>query len=86
MPCGISSKNKADLTAIRGKGDKAMKLHIKWRYPDEEKTHENTFYGINPAKTNINYGFLYFEAMENPQNKHWTFPLTHIVEMHMEEE
>ena len=63
-----------------------MKLYIKWRYPDEEQNHEHTFYDINPKKVNISYGFLYFEATEEPQNKHWTFALNHIIEMHMEEE
>ena len=63
-----------------------MKLIIKWRYPDEEQTHEHIFYDINPKKINIGYGFLYFEAMEEPQKKHWTFALSHIIEMHMEEE
>lgn len=63
-----------------------MKLYIKWRYPNEKETHEHTFYDINPTKTNISYGSLYFESTENPSEKHWLFPLSHVVEMHMEEE
>ena len=65
-----------------------MKLYIKWRYPNEvePKDHEHTFFDINPKKINISFGFLYFEAFEEPQNKNWTFPMSHIVEMHMEEE
>ena len=65
-----------------------MNLHIKWKYPDEiePKIHEHTFYDINPKKINISYGSLYFEAMENPAEKHWQYPISHVIEMEMEEE
>ena len=63
-----------------------MKLILKWRYPDEEEIHEHTFYDINPKKITIHYNMLYFEANENPKEKHWTILLNHIVEMYMEEE
>ena len=71
-----------------------MKLHIEWRYPEEvdaigadfAKKHEHTFYDINPKSISIEYGQLYFEANENPNDKHWLFPISHVVKMKMEEE
>ena len=63
-----------------------MTLYIKWRYPNEEEKHEARFTNINPKKTNISYGFLYFESYEDPNDKHWNFPINHIIEMRMEEE
>ena len=65
-----------------------MKLHIKWRYPNEvePKIHEHTFYDINPKTVSIHYGFLGFCAYEDPANKHWTYAIDHIVEMEMEDE
>lgn len=65
-----------------------MKLNIEWKYPDEiePKIHTHTFYDINPKSINISNGYLYFEGFENPADKHWLFPITHIVEMRMEEE
>ena len=63
-----------------------MKLYIKWRYPNEEKIHEHTFYDIDPKTVGIHYGFLGFCAYENPEEKNWNFPISHVVEMEMEEE
>ena len=65
-----------------------MKLHIEWKHPDEiePKTHEHNFYDINPKSINIEYGYLYFEAYEDPNDKHWMFPITHVTTMRMEEE
>ncbi len=60
-----------------------MKLEIKWRYPDETEIHEHTFFDIDPSTISIAYGFLTF-GTEGYQ-KHWNFPLNHVVDMRMKE-
>lgn len=60
-----------------------MKLHIRWRYPEETEIHERTFHDIDPKTVGIHYGFLGFCANENPNENHWNFPITHVVEMEM---
>lgn len=63
-----------------------MKLTIKWRYPNETETHEHVFHDIDQKTVGIHYGFLGFCGTENPNEKSWTFPISHVVDMEMEEE
>lgn len=69
-----------------------MKITIKWRYPDETKIHENTYFGIAPETIVISNGKLTFgESMLTPSEEtsarqHWNFPLDHIVKMTVDEE
>lgn len=63
-----------------------MKLYIKWRYPNETETHEHTYHDIDPKTVGIHYGFLGFCGIENPTEKSWTWPISHVIEMEMEEE
>ncbi len=61
-----------------------MKITIKWRYPNEEEIHSHTFYGIDPKTVGIHYGILGF-GTGDPM-KSWTFQISYVVEMEMEEE
>ena len=65
-----------------------MKLKIKWRYPDEiePKIHEHTFYDIDPLSIGIHYGILGFAEKDNARDRHWTYQLSHVVEVEMEED
>ena len=62
-----------------------MNLYIKWKTAEMAEALSHTFCDINPAKTNISYGYLYFEANENQDKNHWQFRLDTIIEMNMAE-
>ena len=61
-----------------------MKLYIEWRYPDETERHNHTFYDIDPVTISMAFGFLTFGTKN--YEKHWNFPVSHILEMKVSDE
>ena len=61
-----------------------MKLHIKWKFPDEEKVHDRTFYDIDPKSICISNGFLFFNMKDHGTDLR--YKIDYIIRMEMEEE